>query len=55
MYNYTTLTYRGKKDIEENNGHQGANVEDSTKDKHQDIPQLIIVLLSTPNPVKFKV
>ena len=49
------LTYWGKEDIEKDDGHQGANVEDSTEDKHQNIPPFIIILLSMSNPVKFKV
>ena len=55
VYVYITLTYCGKKDIEENDSHQRANVEDSTKDKHQNIPQFVIILLSTSNPVKFSI
>ena len=50
-----TLTYRGKKDIEENDGHQRANVEDSTKDKHQNIPTFVVILLSTSDPVKVSI
>ena len=45
------MTYGGKEDVEEDNGHKRANVEDTTEHQHQNIPPLVIILLSTPNPV----
>ena len=50
MYMYVQ-THGCEEDIEQDNSKKGANVEDSTEDKHQDIPQLVVVFLSTPNPM----
>ena len=55
MYEGMTLalnvTNSGEEDIEEDDSHKRANIEDSTEDQHQNIPPLIIILFSTANPV----
>ena len=48
------ITYSSKEDVEEDNSHKRADVEDTTEHEHQNIPPLVIILLSTTNPAVVK-
>ena len=49
------ITYSSKEDVEEDNSHKRADVEDTTEHEHQNIPPLVIILLSTSNPAMVRV